>query len=118
MRRRNAGEKGALEIEATRLRLKRFWHSIENAASYRMERRGAAAAPVLKELFGGAPLATHLLGDAFADKGTWAGVETLFRGDGAPKVLFRDGYLGGGTGNALPDPVGGYKPPEQDIASV
>ena len=31
-------------------------------------------APVLKELFGGAPLATHLLGDAFADKGTWAGV--------------------------------------------
>ena len=29
-----------------------------------------------------------------------------------------DGYLGGGTGNALPDPVGGYKPPEQDIASV
>ena len=31
-------------------------------------------APVLRELFGGAPLATHLLGDAFADPGTWAGV--------------------------------------------
>ena len=35
VRRRNKGDGDALKIEHTRLRLKRFWHSIESAAEYR-----------------------------------------------------------------------------------
>eukprot|EP00041_Stephanoeca_diplocostata_P016104 m.313687 g.313687 ORF g.313687 m.313687 type:complete len:258 (-) comp20256_c1_seq26:245-1018(-) len=34
VRRRNKGDREALEIEHVRLRLKRFWHSIESAAEY------------------------------------------------------------------------------------
>ena len=34
LRRRNAGEKEALEIDAIRLKLKRFWHSIEGVAEF------------------------------------------------------------------------------------
>eukprot|EP00941_MAST-03F_sp_MAST-3F-sp1_P001762 g1762.t1 len=36
-RRRNEGDRDALEIENTRLELKRFWHSIERAARVRMK---------------------------------------------------------------------------------
>lgn len=44
VRRRNLGERSALEVEYARLRLKRFWHSIETCCDYHLERTGAAVA--------------------------------------------------------------------------
>jgi hypothetical protein len=37
LRRRNIGDSEALKVEHVRLRLKRFWHSIESAAQYRIQ---------------------------------------------------------------------------------
>ena len=42
IRRRNKGDEDALKVEHVRLRLKRFWHSIETAAQYRIQQMEAA----------------------------------------------------------------------------
>ena len=71
IRRRNKGDVDALKVEHTRLRLKRFWHSLESAAQYRTkemkETTKEQKSTVLKDLLNGG-MGTNQANDRLVQK--------------------------------------------------